>query len=307
MGTRSCEKKQSNGDLQRKVAHHSPISTVPSLPQRRKFLHGSINDIGIAQGARSSTSTTVPIRARTRIMMVFRPMIDQLRAAQRDVVQRTEPTDRAPRSGARMLRADAPHDADVVSAHVEGGAAPVGQPARERVEQRERGDVLGGGSGGEVVRHVREPAEGGRAGGPVGGVDDQEQLVRGALLVLGDGEPGPAGVPEREERADDVFRVVRPREQAHLREYAARPSRGAAAAADAAGGLEPRPALGTDDRVEVFPEELPAEFAREVDVAGGKGVYHEEWVEVGVEEAVKGMASVSKLLHYRTSHVKGLG
>ena len=123
--------------------------------------------------------------------------------------------------------------------------------------------------------------------------------MRGAArLRLGDGEP--AGVSEREKRADDVFRVILPRERAHLRGCAS--CRGAAAA----GGLEPRPALGADDRVEVFPKELATEIAWEVDVAGGKGVDHEERVEVGVEEMVKGMATVSELLYYRASDIKGL-
>ena len=57
----------------------------------------------------------------------------------------------------------------------------------------------------------------------------------------------------------------------------------------------------------MFPEELATEIAWEVDVAGSKGVDHEERVEVDVEEVVKGMATVSELLYYRASHIKGLG
>ena len=149
-----------NITLHHQMAHHSPISSIASLPQ---FLHGSINDVGVTQGAGCSMATA---------RMVFRPMVDQLRTAQRDIVPYTERAHRGPRAGARVPT-DAPHEADVVSAHVEGagaGAAPVGQPARERVEQREGDDVLGG----EVVRLVRKFAEGGGAGSPLSVFDDQE-------------------------------------------------------------------------------------------------------------------------------------
>ncbi|KAH9167987.1 hypothetical protein EDB89DRAFT_1909628 [Lactarius sanguifluus] len=101
-------------------------------------------------------------------------MIDQLCVAQCDVAPRTKPTHCPPRTGAH-IPADTPHDADVVSADLERAGAPVGQPAHERVEKRKGGDVLGG----QVIRRIGEPAEGG-AGGPVGAVDDEEQLVRGA-------------------------------------------------------------------------------------------------------------------------------
>lgn len=292
VGTPPCEIR--NSTLQHKVARHSPISNIAFLHWRREFLDRSIDDAGIAQGPRRDHLSTAAVAARAH--GVFQPTIEQLRT-QRDIVPRTKPAHRAPRAGARAL-ADAPHDADVVGADLEGGGAPVGQPARERVEQHEGRDVVRG----QVVRRVREPAEGGGTGGPVGAIDDQEQLVRGR--PLGDGEP--AGVSEREQRADDVLRVVLPRERAHLGRHAAHPRRGAAAA----GGLEPRPALEADDRVEVFPEELPAEIAWKVDVAVGKGVDHEERVQVGGEEAVEERvvaATVSELLHDRASDVKGIG
>jgi hypothetical protein len=77
--------------------------------------------------------------------------------------------------------------------------------------------------------------------------------------------------------------------------------------AAAVGGLEPWAALDVDERVEVLPEELAAKIAREVDIAGGKGIYHEERVHVGVEEAVEGMTTVSELLDYRASDDKGIG
>src|SRR6266702_7116291 len=130
-----------NSTLQHQVSHHSPISSVVFLPLRRESLHGSINDVGIAQGPGWDDRSTTAIAARARV--VFRPIINQLRAPERDVVLCTKPADGPPCSGARVPT-DAPHDADVVGAYLDRAGAPVGQPARERVEQREGGDVLVG-------------------------------------------------------------------------------------------------------------------------------------------------------------------
>ena len=128
--------------------------------------------------------------------------------------------------------------------------------------------------------------------------------LRGRLFGIGE----PAGVSECQKLADNVLWVLLPLERAYLRRRAACPRRAAAAAAAAIGGeLEPWAALNVDERVEVLPEELAVKIARKMKVAGGKGVDHEEWVYVGVEQAVKGMATVGELLHYRASHVKGIG
>ncbi len=113
----------------------------------------------------------------------------------------------------------------------------------------------------------------------------------------------PAGLLEGEQLADDVLRVVLPREDAHRRGLPARSCRGAVTA----GILKPPPAMEADDRVQVFPEELTAEIGRKGDVAVGKGVDHEERIEIVVKEAVKGVSTVCELPHYRTSHVKCIG
>jgi hypothetical protein len=285
-------KPNSTSTSEHKVTYHDSMSRIAFLPGRRQSLHGSLNGIGIAQGADLVCLVAAVI---TGVHVVEQTTADKLRAAKRDVVLRTDPTYRAPHAGARVPT-DAPHDADVVSAHQDGAAAPAGQPARERVEQCERREVLGS----QIRRRVREPAEGGRAGCPLGAVDDQEQLVC-RRQWLGGGET--AGVSQHEQRADDVLWVLLLREGAHLWGSAARPSRAAAAG----GRLEPWAALDADERVEVLPEELAVEFLRKVDVTGGKGVDHEEGIHVGVEEAAKGLATVSELLHDRACHVKGIG
>ena len=137
------------------------MSRIAFLPGSRQSLHGSLNGVGIAEGADLVAAVI------TRVHVVEQPTADKLRAAERDVVLRTDPTYRAPRAGARVPT-DAPHDVDVISAHQDGPGAPAGRPARERVEQCERRDVLRN----QIRRGVREPAEGGSAGGPLDAFDD---------------------------------------------------------------------------------------------------------------------------------------
>ena len=273
------------------VAHHDPMRRIAVIHRRRESLHGSLNSVHIAHGASLSWLVSV-VTAHEDV--VVQPMVNHFRALKRDFVLRTDPAHRAPRARARVAT-DAPHDADVVGAHENSASAPTGDPAREGVEESEARDIVGV----QILRSVREPAEGGRAGGPAGTVDDQEQLVCGQMH--GEGEL--AGVSEREERTDDVLWVLHLRELAYLWGHATCAGFGAAAV----GGLEAWAALDVDERVEVLPEELAAEIARKMEVACGKGVDHEEGVHVGVEEAVKGITTVSELLNYRASHGKGIG
>ncbi len=67
---------------------------------------------------------------------------------------------------------DAAQNADVVGANAQGATLPVGQPARERVKQRERRDVF-------VVKIACLVPEGAHvaAGHPTVARDDQPQLV----------------------------------------------------------------------------------------------------------------------------------
>jgi hypothetical protein len=146
------------------VAHHNPMRRIAVIPRRRESLHGSLNSIRIAQGAFHSFLVSV-VPARKHV--VFHPTVNHLRAPKRNVVLRTDPTHRAPRTGARVTT-DTPHDADVVSVHEDSACAPAGQPARERVEQCEGRDVVWG----QILGRVEEPAEGRRAGGPTRAVDD---------------------------------------------------------------------------------------------------------------------------------------
>ena len=74
---------------------------------------------------------------------------------------------------ARVRPTDAPHDADVIRVNLQDATPPAGQPARERVEQRERRNVLGS----QVTRLVPEVSHV-AAGYPTTARDDQSQLVR---------------------------------------------------------------------------------------------------------------------------------
>ena len=102
------------------MSHHNLMSRVAFLSRRRESLHCSLNGVRIAQGADQSFMAAAII---ARAHVIQQPMIDKLRAPERDVVLRTDPTHRAPRTGARVST-DAPHDADVVCTHQDCAGAP---------------------------------------------------------------------------------------------------------------------------------------------------------------------------------------